>query len=431
MKRWLYLKAVSTIARAIGLTDPRLLQHFGGGPTFAGETVTIEASMRIETVWACVRLIASTIATLPLEVFQRLPDGRGQLVRNHQLWSLLHDQPNADMTAVVFWQAMVASLLLWGNGYAYIDRRNDGTVISLTPLIPAYLSPELRPDGSILYHYSFQGTRQDYTEDQVFHVKGFSVDGLIGMSPVAQGRESLGIAVAAEKSAASFFRNGMRPSMVMKAPMYLSENQRERFGEAFVDKFAGSMATGRIPILEGGWTLDQITMKPEDAQLLATRAYSVEQICRWFGVAPAMVGHMDKSTAWGTGLEQMNLWFLTYTLRPWLRTIEQEISRSIMTPAQRIGYYAEFNVEGLLRADSEKRSNTLKTLVTSSILTPNEARQTWDTSLAPLDNGDDLLTAAGTSTLENISQPPPPPQLDPGRQQDPFSRQQTQQQGTS
>jgi HK97 family phage portal protein len=417
MKRWLYLKAVQTVARAMGLTDPRLYHFFGGGETWAGEVVTMDAALRIETVWACVRLIATTASTLPLQVFQRLPDGRGVISRDAPLYGLLHDQPNADMSAVTFWTAIFASLLLWGNAYAAIDRRQDGTVISLTPLLPGRLTVQRQTDGSLKYHYAWMNMAEDYTEDQIFHVKGFSLDGIVGLSPVAQARETLGIAMAAEKSAGSFFRNSMRPSLVVKSPTYLQDSQRDRFNDTWMEKFTGSINAGRIPLLEGGWSLEQITMTPEDAQLLATRSFSVEQICRWFGVSPAMVGHTEKVTAWGTGLEQMNLWFLTYTLRPWLRAIEQEIQRAIMTPAQRVAYYAEFNVDALLRADSEKRAIMMRTLVDAGINTANEMRA--KNNDPPLPGGDELMVAAGRipATKAGLAPSPAPPPSDPSRQQ--------------
>jgi HK97 family phage portal protein len=400
------LKAVTTIASGIGLTDPRLYQYFGAGPSYAGEAVGVEASLNIDTVWACVRLIASTISTLPMQTFEKLPDGRGNQVRDIPLYYLLHDQPNADMSAATFWTAMTACLLLWGNGYAYIDRRKDNSVISLTPLLPNRVSVKAEKDGSLTYAYADGQRREDFTEKQIFHIRGFSLDGRIGMSPISQARETLGIAVAAEKSAGSFFRNGMRPSMVLKAPNFLSDTQRERFGNEWMEKFTGSINSGKIPLVEGGWGLDQITMKPEDAQLLATRAWSVEQICRWYGVAPVMVGHMEKTTAWGTGLEQMNLWFLTYGLRPILRSIEQEITRAIMTPAQRIAYYCEFNVEGLLRTDSLGRANVMKIMVDTGINTPNEMRA--KNNDPPIEGGDKLTMASGRLPLDKLGEMPPP-----------------------
>jgi HK97 family phage portal protein len=421
MRRWLMLKAVSVMARALGLTDPRLYQFFGGGPTVAGETVSIQTAMQIDTVFACVKLISQTIATLPLDVRMAVGDGEeglGVLAKDHRLYSVLHDQPNADMTAVTFLTAMFACLLLWGNAYAAIDRRPDGSVIALTPLMPMYLTVTRQSDGSLLYHYARGIIREDFTEDQIFHLKGFTLDGIVGLSPIYQGRESMAIAIAAEKSAAAFFKNSMRPSMVISTPTYLTETQRNRYGNSFMEEFTGSINAGKVPILEGGWKIDQISMNPEDAQLLASRAFSVEQICRWFGVSPVMVGHMEKTTAWGTGLEQMNLWFLTYTLRPLLEAFEQEARRSLFTPVDRVaGYYAEFNVEGLLRTDSEKRANTFSALVNSGILASDEARAEYNKGPKP--GGDQLTVASGRMPLDKLGQQPVTPPPDPGRQQDP------------
>jgi HK97 family phage portal protein len=418
MWRWIQLKAVSVIARSLGLTDPRLYHWFAGGPTSSGENISIDSSLQIDTVFSCVRLIAQTIATLPLEVRHTSPNGLSELANDHKLFPVLRDQPNADMTAVVFWTAMIACLLLWGNAYAAIDRRGDKSVISLTPLLPSRLRVTRESDGSLTYHYSWMNVRQDYTEDQIFHIRGFTLDGIVGMSPVAQAREQLGMAWAAEKSAASFFKNGMRPSVVLTAPTYLSEVQRNRYGDSFIEKFSGSINAGKVPLIEGGWKIDTIGMNPEDAQLLSTRAFSVETICRWFGVNPVMIGHMEKTTAWGTGLEQMNLWFLTYTLRPLLTAIEQEGKRSLLTPLDKMLYHLEFDVSALLRTDSEKRAATWKALVDAGIAVPDEARA--DYNMKPMPGGDQLTMSAGRMPLKGLGQPPQPalptPPADPGRQ---------------
>lgn len=411
MFKWLQLKAVTTIARALGLTDPALYQYWGGGPTYSGESVTVETAMRIDTVYACVRLISCTIATLPIDVLRRLADGRGQVDRNHPLYQLLHDRPNADMSAVTFLTAMFACLLLWGNAYALIERRFDGTVVSLTPLYPAFLTVKVQNDGSLLYVYSFRGKTSNYTEDQIFHLKGFSLDGISGISPIAQAREHLGIAMAAQKSAASFYKNAMRPAMILTAPAYLNDTQRARFGDKFIETVTGSINAGKTPLLEGGWKVDQISMNPEDAQLLSTRAYSVEEICRFYGVAPPMIGHMEKTTAWGTGLVEMNLWFLTYTLRPLLRTFEQEVWRSLLRPADRTNYFVQFDVENLLRTDNEKRANIQRTLVDGGINTANEIRA--QNNDGPLPGGDQLTVAAGRMPLDGLGEKPAVPAVPP------------------
>jgi HK97 family phage portal protein len=404
----LWLKAMTVIAKGIGLNDPRLYRLFSGAvDTYAGETVTIDTAMRIDAVWACVMLIARTVATLPLQLYKTDSSGRGLIDRTHPLYAILHDTPNADMTAVTFWQALMGSLLLWGNAYAEIFRNAAGRVIALTPLLPDRLTPRRESDGTIVYLYrDFDGSVRTLTEDVVFHVKGFCMDGLVGISPISHARETLGIALAAEKSAASVFRNGLKPSHSINAPAYMNDDQRKRWEEKLKPALIGSINAGTPILLEGGWKIENISMNPDDAQLLASRGFSVEQICRWFGVAPPMIGHMEKSTAWGTGLEQMNLWFLIYTLRPYLEAIEQEIRRSCLSPVERMVYYAEFNVEGLLRADSKTRAEIFVSYVNAGVRTRNEVRAL--DNVGPEEGGDVLTVANTQAILKDLGKTPVP-----------------------
>ena len=391
------LRAVSTIARALGLTDTRLINWVSGGATYSGEVVSVRTSLLIDTVYACSRLIAQTIATLPLQLYKMDNSGRGTVARDHPLYTLLHDQPNGDMTAVTFWEAVVACILLWGN--AYIEIQRIGTrIVALAPMVPDRLTAQRQSDGSLIYRYSWLGQVIELAEEDVMHIKGFSLDGMTGMSIVGQARETMGIAMAAEKSAASFFRNGMRPSMVFTMEKWLNETQRKRFEEETKEKIVGSINAGGYALLEGGMKAEAISIKPEDAQLLATRAFGVEQICRWFGVQPVMIGHMEKSTAWGTGLEQMNLWFLTYTLRPLLKSIEQAIRMSLLLPGERNNYYAEFNVDALLRADSAGRAALMTALAQNGLRTRNELRALDNEP--PMDGADDLTVQSNLLPIQ-------------------------------
>ncbi len=378
----------SFIARSLGLTDPRLSGFLSSGPTYAGEQVSVASAMQLDVVWACVRLISQTIATLPLFLYERDAKGFGAINTSHQLYRILHGRPNADMTAVNFWEAMVASILLWGNAYAAIERLGN-RIVAIRPLRPDRVTVQFdRLNGVLVYHYSYMGEISTFSEDDIFHVMGFSLDGLVGISPIEQARQCIASATAAEKSAGAFFKNGMRPSAVMKAPTYLTDPQREQ-AKTIIEKFSGSMATGGVPLLEGGWLIEQMSLKPEDAQLIQTRSFQVEQLCRWFDVPPPMIGHMDKSTAWGTGLEQMMQWFLTFSLRPHLKRIEQAIHKSLLTPKEQLSFYAEFNVEGLMRADSAGRAALYTALVDHGLRTPNELRALDNEP--PLPNGDDLM----------------------------------------
>jgi HK97 family phage portal protein len=389
--------AVSTIARSLGLTDTRLISWLGGGPTWSGEIVSPRTALAIGTVYACARLISQTIATLPCQLYKNDDAGRGTLARDHPLYLLLHDQPNADMTAVTFWECVVVHILLWGNAYIQIERLGT-RVVALAPMVPDRLTARRNSDGSVTYFYSWYGKVTELDETQVLHIKGFTLDGMTGLSIVGQARETLGISMAADKSAASFFRNGMKPSMVFTVDKFLPEPQRKRFEEETRDKLVGAINAGGWALLEGGMKAEAISMKPEDAQLLASRAFSVEEVCRWFGVQPVMIGHMEKSTAWGTGLEQMNLWFLTYTLRPLLKAIEQAIRMSLLNAGEKSTYYAEFNVDALLRADSAGRAALMKTMAENGLRTRNELRAL--DNVAPMDGGDDLTVQSNLLPIQ-------------------------------
>lgn len=393
------LKAAWTaLGRNLGLNSPRLISAFGGGLTASGERVSVDSALQLETVWACVRLIAGTIATLPAQLFLRDAKGRGTIAYDHPLYPILHDQANYDMTAVVFWEALVACLLLWGNAYARVFRNSSGSILALTPIRPDRCTPIRRPDGSIYYVVNNYGQTEDVDETEIMHLKGFSLDGIIGLSPVSQARETLGLAIAGEKASASLFRNGMRTPYVMTTPNVLDDLRRKRFEEEFMPKYTGAINAGRVPLLEGGFDVKNLGMSPADAQLLASRAFSIEQLCRWFGIQPVMIGHMEKSTAWGSGLEQMNLWFLTYTLRPILLSIEQEVRRSLLTPVERAKWYLEFNVEGLLRADSQGRAALLKVYAENGLRTRNELRAL--DNMPPLPGGDDLTVNSATLPIQ-------------------------------
>ncbi len=394
----LFTKAVTTLATGMGLTDPRLIAYFGGEPSHSGERVTVDTALQLDTVFACIRLVAQTIATLPIMVYERGDEGgQSTVAAEHPLYRVLHDRPNADMTAVEFWTAIIACKLAWGNGYAAIEKRRDGSVISLEPLRTDRVQVDLQRDGSRTYTYTFNGLTTVYQEDDILHLKGFSLDGYTGISAIAAGRHSLGGALGAERVAGTIFKNGMRPSGYFKIPQFLSKEQRAKARE-YVQGFTGAENTGKVPMFEGGWEFMPLTLPPDDAQLLETRSFNIETICRWFGVPPMLVGHTEKTTTWGTGLEQINLGFLTYTLRSHLKEIEQAVGMKCLSAQDQRRYFAEFNVEGLLRADSQGRAEYYRSMVGAGLMTPNEVRRLEN--LPPLEGGDHLLVQGAMMPLD-------------------------------
>ncbi|WP_321339723.1 phage portal protein [uncultured Cohaesibacter sp.] len=350
----------------------------------SGELVTFETAMALSAVWSCVNLLSGTIGTLPLSIYQKKGDSRVEAV-NHPLYSVLHESPNFNQTAVDFWEFMAASLELKGNAYAR-KVKTGNRIVSLEPIYAEILVTKNK-DGSLRYRWTEDGISFDTSETDVLHIRGFGGNALGGFSTLRFARNSFGIARAVDKSAGSTFKNGLRPSGALTFEKFLNEEQRKIVEERLVEKFLGAVNSGRPLILEGGTKWEPLTINPEDAQMLESRKFSVEEICRFFGVPPHMVGHTEKNTSFGTGLEQQTLSFIKFTLRRRLKRIEQALKKQLLSPADRAaGFYVEFNLEGLLRGDSKGRADFYQSGLNNGWLTINEVRQREN--LPPVEGGD-------------------------------------------
>lgn len=370
-----------------------------------GRIVTERAILQISTAWACIRLLANTIACLPLSMYQREPDGDRDAAPEHPLYSILHDQPNADMTATDYWQVILALLLLRGNAVSEKDMIGN-RLVGLTPL--PCVSWARQPDGRYRYTVTQFGKTRILDESQVWHLPAFTMDGHHGLSPICYGSKVFGGASAADIASRSIFENGMKASGFVTFPQgspYLSKEQRTQFHDTLAE-FSGSRKAGRSFVLEGGATYNPITMNPDDAQMLETRGFSVEEICRWFGVPPTLVGHGDKTSNWGTGLEQQNQSFLTYGLQPWLKKIESSIRKNLLSPADKTKYFAEFGVEGLLRADTAGRAAFYSSMTQNGIFTRDDCRQ--KENLPRVGGNADVLTVQSALVpLNDLGKPKP------------------------
>ncbi len=366
-------KAVGFVIRSLSLTDPTGWPR-GGGSSHAGEPVTAESALALSTAWACVNLLAGTIASLPLMVYRTTPQGVRTVAKDHPLYRVLHDSPNADQTAGDFWEYSVAGLELWGNAYARIERSGD-RVIALTPAKPDGVLVDRLSSGVLRYRWSEQGKAFEVMQPDMLHIRGFGGDPLGGMSTLAFGRHAFGLASAIDRAAGKMFANGMRPSVAIAFDKFLTSEQRSIAETVLVEKYVGAMNTGKPFISEGGAKLEPVSINPEDAQMLESRSFSVEEVCRFFGVPPHMVGRTEKTTSWGTGLEQQTLAFQKFTLRRRLKRIEQAIAKQLLSPQDRAaGITVEFNLEGLLRGDSAARAAFYKTMLDAGVMTINEVR---------------------------------------------------------
>lgn len=363
-------QALAQILRLDSYSGWRRVVHV---PNTAGQVVNDFTALQLSAVWACVRLISETISTLSLDVVEKQRDGTSR-PSSHNLQFILGDMPNADTTSAVFWEAMIAAMLLRGNGVAEKRYNAAGSLVALEFLSWDRLSISRDAQGNRIWRYTdTPGTQRVIAEDKIFRVPGFTLDGDWGVSAVEYGAAVIGGAMAAANSANGTFEKGLAPTVAFKMSNFLKPAQREEFRDNF-DKMGGALNAGRPVLLEGGMDVTTVGIKPSDAQLLESRGFSVEEICRWFRVPPHMVGHSEKSTSWGTGIEQQMIGFLTFTLRPWLKRIEQAIRKDLMTPTERVRLKAKFQVEDLLRADSAARAAFYEKMVGSGIYTRDEVR---------------------------------------------------------
>ncbi|TDR89119.1 phage portal protein [Enterovirga rhinocerotis] len=397
---------LSTILRRFSLRDGRVWAAFFGTDSWTGKPVTPDTAMQIATFWACVRLIAQTIATLPLGLYERQGDGGRKAASSHPLYALLHDQPNADQTAVEFWEALAAHVLVWGNAFVEISR--SGTrIVALSLLRPDLMAVHRTEAGDLRYRFSDPRGLREYGEADIFHVRGFGFGGDLGLSPVAQARQTLGAAMATDEAAARTFGNAMRPGGILtyEGKDLLTPAQREQAKAALIEPFTGTENAGKTLLLEGaaGFKWQAATIPPKDAEMLATRAFHIEEICRWFGVPPILVGHNAQGTTmWGSGVEQVMLGWLTLGLRPYLSRIEQAIKRQLIAPGERASLYAEFTVEGLLRADSAGRAEMYSKLLQIGAITPNQIADREN--LPRFDGGDQRFVNATLVPIEQAGQ---------------------------
>jgi HK97 family phage portal protein len=369
-------KMADTFVRNLGLTDAPLYKYLGSGDSYSGKMVTPDTALGLAAAYRCIRLISESIAQLPCKVYTTNRQGEASVNYDHPLYSLLHDSPNRSQTAFEYWEAVGQSLAMWGNSYSIRENSIGERVVSLTPVRPDAIAPYRdRETGKVRYRANIDGSPEDFPAEKIFHIKGWGGGfGLTGLSPVALGRHGLGLAMSVEESASKFFSNGLRPSGTVRVDQVLKPEQRAQIKKN-MEEYQGSHNAGKLLLLEFGMQYQQLSLPPEDAQMLETRAFNVEEICRLFGVPPFLAFLTEKSTSWGTGLEQQQLGYLIFSLMPYLERIEQACNKWLLPPGERARTNVEFAVEGILRADSAARGEFYAKLIGNSVMTPDEARR--------------------------------------------------------
>lgn len=370
---------------AVPLTDLSLLSVLGGSPTDAGMAVTELTSLNFSAVWRCVSLISGLGGALPLNVYDKTTK---QPVEH----SLL-DNPHPDLTPLEFWKLSYVHRTLWGNFYAQkIFKRGNGTIQYLMPIMPNHVIPgkakptPANPSGKVFQVTDDAGRTHAMTSNEIFHLPGLGYDGVCGMSPIKMARQGIGLALGAEKYASTLFGSGNLTSGILQTEQRLTQQQAEKLQVQWQEKLGGLARAHRVAVLDSGAKFQSLTMPNDDAQLLESRRFQLTELGRYYGVPPFLLFDHEKSTTWGTGLEQQGLGFVMYDLHPtWLATTEQRVTKELLGD----GLIARYSIRQLLRGDSIARAEWSRVMFEMGVLNANEIRE--DEDLPPREGGDKYL----------------------------------------
>ncbi|MFH2073716.1 MAG: phage portal protein [Pseudomonadota bacterium] len=382
----------SRLEKRTSLATPEkwLLDWVSGGTieTSAGVRVTSTTAMQMVAVYSCIDILSRTVGSLPLYLYRRLPGGGKELARKHPLFSLMRREPNSEMTAMRYRSTLQGHLASWGNSYSYIDWAGNGYPKALWPIRPDRVRVE-RISGKLKYSYYPGSDDMKFTEsfvipnESMLHIPGFGFDGVMGYSPISLAREAIGLGMATEEFGARYFGTGTHPSMIIEHPDKLKDPKA--FREAVSDVYGGLGKSHRIMVIEDGMTAKPISINPQDSQFLETRKFQISEICRLFHVPPHMLADVEKSTSWGTGIEEQNIGFITHTMRPWFVLWEEELGRILLLDREKEDHFFEFDLMALLRGDSQKRWTAYIMGKRNGILNADEIRN-WE-NLNPIPGG--------------------------------------------
>jgi len=359
--------------------------------TYSGRHVDPDSAIEnTVAVYSAVSLLAETIGSLPFHMFRKTDDGRERVIPGPggpgRLARLLHEAPNREMTAQEYWENVEGHKLLWGNHYSYIVRDGAGRASALWPLRPDMMTVSRLPNerglpvGPKIYTYQLPtGETRGFGRSDILHVTDFSTDGLKGMSRIEVARNAIGVEQAAGEYAGRFFNNSARPDGILSTEQRMDDEDTKRVRVQWENLHKGLSKSQRVGILHSGLSWQSIGVPPKDAQFMEVRRFQIGEIARLYRIPPHMIGDVERSTSWGSGIEQQSIGFVVYTLRPLLKRIEGAVARDLGDPdtgstLHDVDMYAEFQVEGLLRGDMAARSDFYSKAINDGWMVPNDAR---------------------------------------------------------
>lgn len=364
----------------VPLTSTTLLDWMSAPKSSAGISVTESSSLGMSAVWRAVNLIAGTCASLPLHAYLKDDDDVQRRVPANQRPAILLRDPHPDMTRFEVWEVAYAHLALWGNAYLQTLRNGAGQITELWPIHPSRVKPGRAKDLTKVYVIDGDLEHPKF-DDGILHIPGFGYDGVMGLSPIQLARQGIGLSLAAEEYGAKLFGSGSLASGLLTTEKGLTEPQATALKERWAAKTKGMQNAHEVAILDNGAKFQQLSIPPEDAQFIESRRFQVAEVARMFGVPPHMLMETDKSTSWGSGIEQQGIGFVVYTLRPWLTRVEQRVSRMLKPDT----IFASYSVEGLLRGDSTQRAAFYKAMWEIGVYSTNDILRLENQ--APVDGG--------------------------------------------
>lgn len=402
----------------VPMTSSTLLDWLSGPKAAAGVTVTEKSSLGVAAVYRAVNLLAGSMASLPLHAYRLADDVRIPAGARSQGAALLR-KPHPDMTQFEIWELALWHLLLWGNFYARILRNEGGQIAELWPLNPGQVRAGRAKDGTKVYRISGDtdpdGGPRAYTDREIFHIPGPGYDGICGVSPIRLARQGIGLSLAAEEYGARLFGSGSLASGILQTEQRLRQEDADALKQRWKEKTSGLGNAHDVVVLDRGAKFEKLTIPPDDAQFLETRKFQVTEIARLFGIPPHMLGDVERSTSWGSGIEQQAIGFVVWTLRPWLARIEQRITLKLLEADT---VYAKFSVEGLLRGDSKARAEFYYRMRELGVMNGDEIRALEDLPPIPGGAGQIYLQPGnwvplGTEPTQSVPMPAPEPEQEP------------------
>jgi HK97 family phage portal protein len=374
-----------------------------GQESYSGETVTVEGALSVASVLSAFTILMEDTASLPLITYRRLTRGKERDV-NSPYYILLHDMPNPEHTSMVYREFIMGHLLGWGNHFSQKIWDRRGVLRELWPLRPDRMVVS-RKNGQRQYTYTeLNGNKRVFRQEDIWHIPAFGFDGLIGYSRITLARNAIGLAIAAEKFGGSFYKNGANFDIVIKHPGELSDDAYDHLQESVDKKHVGVENSHKPMILEEGMSIEKIGIPPDDAQFIETRRFQLGEIARMFRVPPHMMGDVERTTSWGSGIEQQELGYLSHTLRPWLKRIEQGAHKDLLLESERKDTVIEHLVEDFLRTDIGARMTAYVAAITNGIFTRNEVREREN--LIPIDGLDRMLMPLNMTTVDGVEKKP-------------------------